>query len=184
MYKSGELGLLKFISFIEIFILIFMSFSFSFFMNLSFVSGLSPATNPADYTGPRYGDVDYKTPIDPKTGIPLGAGAPPKDPFATNSYKAFDIVDTGLTGVTAHLAQGLVWAGVVYFGAKTIGSLLGLSDKNSNALGIAGVAGVLTYKAIEIARINDVGFFKEGLLSQPLIPAIAVAAVVFILMYS
>ena len=162
--KKGVIIKKLFLSFFQIFILVITIFSFSFFMNLSFVTAdhsifhiLNPTPDRNSILDvPEGGSFDNIHPDDffKRSNLPnpagstagpgaLAGGTPYPNEFATKSYKIFDIVDTGLTGnVVPHLAQGLVWAGVVYFGAKTIGSLLGLSDKNSNALGIAGVAGV------------------------------------------
>lgn len=191
--NRGQRGVLT-VSVAEIFLLITLSFAAAFFIDKNLVSAEDiPITDPARGGTP----TDPLSLGSPATAAPAPTGASSAaaikygassgwgtSPFAEDhTYRAFGMVDTGLTGTTAHLAQGLVWAGVVYAAARLIGPMLGLSKDNSNALGIAGVAGVFTYKAIELARINEVAFFKEGLLSNPLIPALVVTAVVFIMMY-
>lgn len=89
------------------------------------------------------------TPIPDPTPDPslFDKGLPPVE--TPGNYKAFGVLDTGLIegGAGAHLLQGVVWAGVVYGAARFIGPLVGLDDKNSNTLGLAGAAGIMSYKA-------------------------------------
>lgn len=116
-------------------------------------------------------------------------------PTIGQNYKIGGYVDTGLVqgSAGAHLVQGLVWAAVVYGVAKMAGGLLGLDNKNSNSLGLAGAAGVLAYKGalalfgkgVQSTTFGKSGALIKGVLSntQAALIGVAVAVVVFIALY-
>ena len=178
-----------------------MSFALAFIMQESFVSAQTPVSTPfqasslkdigTGFFNPHTGQIFDKESgelirqVTDQGEIDFIGGAAATTGGET--YKALGILDTGLVKGTvgAHLAQGLVWAGVVYLGAKAIGGALGLDKNNANALAIAGVAGVITFKALTILQKKGLaqGILGKGLFANPIIPAIGVAVAVFIFLY-
>jgi len=87
----------------------------------------------------------------------------------------------GLTkgGDASSLVSGLQWATIAYFAGTMVGGMLGMSDDNSQALGVALAAGLGAYKALSTWTTTAGG---TGLMSPALI-GLGVAAVIFVLMY-
>lgn len=112
-------------------------------------------------------------------------------PLASGGTGQATVLGFKIPGVTAgtvpaHLIQGVVYAALAYFGGKMIGSMIGLSEDNSNSLGIALASGVGAYKAIAIAQAKGFapGVFKTGFIgTHPFLSAAAIAIVIFVLLY-
>jgi hypothetical protein len=189
MQKRESKLFVRNVSLLEIFLIISMSFAIAFFMKIDFVSSAT-----IDYGAAH---AAWKGPIAPVTNTPTGALGGISEGFKAGigtagggpTYKLGGVIDTGLTGVSSHLLQGAVWAGVVYGVVQLVGPMLGLDKKNTNALALAGVAGVVTFKAFQMLKAaqtvggNTAGLFTKGILSNPIVPAIAVAVIVFVLLY-
>lgn len=105
--------------------------------------------------------------------------------FVNTGQKELDLLGLKIYGGWAHLAEGLIWAGVVVGAIQLLAPLLGADSKLTNTLSIAALAGIMTYKGL--ASLGPTGFnFLSG--SSPFISyagafGIAAAAITFVLLY-
>ena len=76
-----------------------------------------------------------------------------------NPYK-IPMLGTEFTGVTAHLAQGMVWSVVAIGATQLVGSFLGLDKKNVNALTYSALGGIWSSKILTIGA--EKGFFGQS----------------------
>lgn len=192
---------------LEIFLLVSFTFAIAFILNAGFASS---AENP-DVTFERSTGIrGYSQIMAPPSSMnvparsleyidwrkSLGELEKAKQPFGeAGEYKAGGLIETGYAygSAGAHLIQGVVWAGVVYGIVKMGGSLFGMDDKQSNSLGLAAVAGVISYKgALALFGKGTLttagqpgGAIIKGVLSntQAILIGVGVAVAVFILMY-
>ncbi|MEK6889593.1 MAG: hypothetical protein AABW82_01205 [Nanoarchaeota archaeon] len=217
MFKREKKSLIISISFAQIFILIGAMFAFSFVLGeVSFVSGQDSAAVAAARNGQLLNSNPALNTLS-DAALESGAGAAR---FASESGvvapsglqtaggggwfgKTFGGgTSTGALGeakilgqgigksVPAHLAEGLVWAAAAYFGGKMLGSMIGLSENNANALGISLASGVAAFKLIKIAGsdsggsfikyFGDQSFFGGG---NAFLTSAAIVIVIFALMY-
>lgn len=144
-----ESGTLKFLTASQIFNIVFVTISFAFIIHeANLVSAqtwyntltgqleygpLNPSTNPwiVPYTG------SVPPPVPPSVPIPPGT-TPPPTPNEGIIEGLFGRNPFGIeTGFFASLTSGLIWGGVAYGVRYLAGSLLGLSDSQSETLGEA-----------------------------------------------
>lgn len=85
------------------------------------------------------------------------------------------------------LLSGLQWAVVAYFAGQMIGSMFGMSDKNTKALSTAMAMGFGSYKVLNTYNFAAEGamFGETGWLSglNPSLVGIGIGVVVFVMMY-
>lgn len=212
MSKRGEKGLVVGISFAQIFLLISATFAFSFALGeVSLVSGQSQFRSGFEQqagigleategvcaggicgVGPGYAGGIPAVPV-AQTPTTLGKGI-----FGLGGGKEVAIGEAKLpflnkgigSGVGSHVAVGLIWAAVAYFGGKMIGSMIGLSEGNSKNLGLALGGGVAAFKFIEIAGGGKFGagftnyFGAESFFAKnAFLTSAAITIVIFALLY-
>ncbi|MDO8563512.1 MAG: hypothetical protein Q7R87_00725 [Nanoarchaeota archaeon] len=211
MFKREKKSLIISISFAQIFILIGAMFAFSFVLGeMNLVSadyinrGPTVVTNPA--AAPKYTNaIEAARDGQLFAGSGGGGGALPTtgtsflggteflpNEFAKVGYKPFG-ADIGIgTGVPSHIAQGLVWAAVAYFGGKMLGSMIGLSKNNANNLGLALGGGAAAFRFISSAGSGGFGeseilknLFGKGSTfgGSPFLSAAVITIVIFVLLY-
>tara|TARA_Y100000310_G_scaffold213829_1_gene214836 strand:+ start:11400 stop:13916 length:2517 start_codon:yes stop_codon:yes gene_type:complete len=115
--------------------------------------------------------------------------------LTSTKIKTIDVPFLGkLTGVYAHLAEGVIWAGAVYGGIQIIGAVFGLEEETKNILTQSAWAGIATWKGIDIFAPELVKKFdilgsctKEAALGLGWCSAVggaAVGVIVFLFLYS
>lgn len=112
-------------------------------------------------------------------------------PKGSSSFSRFMQAGGG-TGADA-LFSGLQWAGVAYMGGQMLGSMLGMSKGNTQALSTSLAAGAGTYKSLAVMKngaingwaeksIGKLPFGKWGIQNPPIV-GIGIGAAVFIATY-
>ena len=109
-----------------------------------------------------------------------------KNGLGTSSQHEFSLMGLKLTGATAHLVQGVVWAAAVVGAIQLIGNIAGLDEKLTNSLSIAAGAGILAAKAISALGPTGKNIITHGFFTQTagkFLVGAAVAIAIFILTY-
>lgn len=92
---------------------------------------------------------------------------------------------TVASGGWAHLLTGVTWAVAVAGAIQLIGPLLGADKTLTNALSVAAIAGIMTYKGLASLGSSGFNVLSPGnfLLQNAGLIGVGVAAVVFVLLY-
>lgn len=128
------------------------------------------------------------------TGLAANGGTPvtwqSAHPIKSIFGGGADLTLTGTGGqVAGTLIAGVAWAGVAYLAVTLITSFLPIGDGAKEALQNAALAGGFTYGALHAAGANGLVTSQTGFAhtlttgAGPLLSAVAIAAVVFVLTY-
>ena len=107
--------------------------------------------------------------------------------ITSQKVQSINVFGTTFTGISAHLLQGVFWAAGIIAAIQLLGPMFGLEEETVSAATKATIAGVATWKGIDILvqEYGQLEFFKSCTygLSCAAWAGIAVAALVFVLLY-